>query len=127
MGHGFPIERDNSCKAIRRSCWWRMSLTSGLFSSIFLTQQGYRVASATDFPEGNALLRSISPDLLITNVRLPNGDGRDLKTLANALSIPVLLISAHLHVPDESTGVAFLQKPFRLRELEQKVEALLKA
>ena len=46
-----------------------------------LTQRGYRVASAGDFPVGTAMLRAMCPDLLITE-RLPNGDGRDLEKLA---------------------------------------------
>lgn len=56
---------------------------------------GARVASAVDFPEAAALLRASHPALLITNVRLPNGDGRDLEKLARAMDVPVLLISTH--------------------------------
>jgi DNA-binding response OmpR family regulator len=53
----------------------------------FLQQQGHRVVSASDFPEGNTLLRAMCPELLITNVRLPGGDGRELRKLAQAMHI----------------------------------------
>jgi two-component system, OmpR family, response regulator len=91
----------------------------------FLRAQGYRVASAADFPEGAALLRASHPALLITDVRLPHGDGRDLEKLAQAKGVPVLLISTHWQDIDAHDGVAFLQKPFGLRDLEREVERLL--
>jgi DNA-binding response OmpR family regulator len=86
--------------------------------------QGYRVTSAADFPEGAAMLRASRPTLLITDVRLPNGDGRNLGKLARAMDVPVLLVSAHPQDIDVGSGVAFLQKPFRLRDLEREVERL---
>ncbi|HEV2550997.1 MAG TPA: response regulator [Stellaceae bacterium] len=92
-----------------------------------LKQQGYRVASAVDFPEAAAMLRASRPALLITNVRLPSGNSRDLEKLARAMDVPVLLISAHPQDIDVRGDVAFLQKPFRLRDLEREVEKLLAA
>ena len=91
----------------------------------FLTQQGYRVASAVDFPEGAALLRSAHPTLLMTDVRLPNGDGRDLEKLARAMDVPVLVISAYPQDIDVGSDVAFLQKPFRLHDVEREIKRLL--
>jgi DNA-binding response OmpR family regulator len=89
-----------------------------------LRGQGYRVASAADFPEGAAMLRASRPTLLITDVRLPKGDGRDLGKLARAMDVPVLFISAHPQDIDVGSDVAFLRKPFRLRDLEREVERL---
>jgi FixJ family two-component response regulator len=71
------------------------------------------------------MLRASRPALLITNVRLPSGDGRDLEKLARVMGVPVLLISAHPQDIDECGDVAFLQKPFRLRDLEREVARLL--
>ena len=83
--------------------------------------------SANDFPEGNNLLRAMCPELLITNVRLPGGDGRELRKLAQAMTVPVLLISTHPQDIGAHGDVAFLQKPFRLRDLEREVKRLLAA
>jgi DNA-binding response OmpR family regulator len=91
----------------------------------FLKQQGYRVASAVDFPEAAAMLRATRPALVITNVQLPNGNGRDLEKLARAMDVPVLLISAQPQDIDARDVVAFLQKPFRLRDLAREVTRLL--
>jgi two-component system, OmpR family, response regulator len=90
-----------------------------------LREQGYRVTSAGDFPEGAALLRSAHPTLLMTDVRLPNGDGRDLEKLARAMDVPVLIISASPQDIDVGSDVAFLQKPFRLRDVEREIKRLL--
>jgi DNA-binding response OmpR family regulator len=86
-----------------------------------LRGQGYRVMSAADFPEGAAMLQASRPTLLITDVRLPKGDGRDLGKLARAMDVPVLFVSAHAQDIDVGSDVAFLQKPFRLRDLEREV------
>jgi hypothetical protein len=59
--------------------------------------------------------------------RLPNGDDRDLEKRARAMDVPVLLISAHPQDIDARGDVAFLQKPFRLRDLEREVTRLLAA
>src|SRR3546814_19524514 len=42
-----------------------------------LRRQGYRVKTATSIRERSALLESFSPDVLITDVMLPDGDGLD--------------------------------------------------
>jgi CheY-like chemotaxis protein len=96
-----------------RTAWlWKISTISASFSRSFLREQGYRVTSADDFPEGAALLRSAHPTLLMTDVRLPNGDGRDLEKLARAMDVPVLIISASPQDIDVGSDIAFLQKPF---------------
>jgi len=63
-----------------------------------LEERGYRIESAADFPEGAIKLRAAAPALLIADVNLPNGDGRNLKNLARATDIPVLL-SAPFRTP----------------------------
>lgn len=91
----------------------------------FLEREGYRIASAVDWPQGPAMLRASPPALLITNVRLPGGSGRDLEKLARAMDVPVLLISAHPQDIELRRDVAFLKKPFRLSDLKRAVEKLL--
>jgi len=90
-------------------------------------QDGYRVAEADERASGAEILRANHPDLLIANIALRGGDGDDLAKLASALDIPVLLISGEPVAIERHRGRArpFLQKPFRLSELEQKIEELL--
>jgi DNA-binding response OmpR family regulator len=61
--------------------------------------------------------------LLITDVRLPDGSGRDLAYKAIALGANVILLSGH---PDEVRGIApgriaGVAKPFRLDDLMQAI------
>ena len=86
-----------------------------------LEQYGYRVAGANERATGAEIMRATRPALLIANVRLRGGNGDNLA------NIPVLLISGH---PDsirewEGGTIAFLQKPFKLFELEHKIEELI--
>lgn len=71
-------------------------------------------------------------DLLILDVMLSGKDGRDLarklKNMEGANNIPIILISAYTNMEEsirESMADDFLQKPFGLEELREKVEANL--
>jgi DNA-binding response OmpR family regulator len=92
-----------------------------------LEELGYRLALANDAAVGATILRAARPALLIADVRLRGGDGVDLAKLAYAMDIPTLLISGHPLVIEQHEGgtLPFLHKPFRLRELAQKVEEVL--
>ena len=66
--------------------------------------------------EAEAKLTASAYDLVICDVRLPDGSGHDLASRAADLGIRTLLMTGH---PDEATAltisrVAHLQKPFRL-------------
>ena len=65
-----------------------------------LTGWGYRVATAGDVREAEALLEHAEPDLVLSDVVLPGLSGLDLlrrfKARDNAL--PVVLITAHGNV-----------------------------
>ena len=48
-----------------------------------LRRQGYRVKTAASIRERSVLLESFSPDVLITDVMLPDGDGLDGMSLTD--------------------------------------------
>jgi two-component system, OmpR family, response regulator len=95
----------------------------------FLVDQGYRLALANERSVGADILRATRPVLLIADVRLRGGNGDELAKFAHAMDVPVLLISGEpVAIRDHRGGmIPFLQKPFRLAELAQKVDALLGA
>ncbi len=77
-------------------------------------------------------LREASPDLLVTDVRMPDGDGLDLLTAARARhpDLPVIVMSAFTDVP--TTAGAFregafdyLAKPFDLDDMVAAVKRAL--
>ena len=66
------------------------------------------------------------PDIVITDVRMPEMDGGEFVTLLKQKypALPVLVISA-FDLPEELTGYAFLRKPFKIQELLEMVNSLL--
>jgi len=97
-----------------------------------LADCGYRVAA---YPSAAAALEGLSSglevDVLITDVVMPGLGGPELarRVRETRPGLPVILVSGHTgEVVVELGGgdrCAFLQKPFRLADLEQAVEAAL--
>lgn len=93
----------------------------------FLEGKGYRLALANEFSVGVQILDATKPILLIADILLRGGNGNELAKLALARGVPVLLISGHPAEIEDNRGraIPFLEKPFRLVELEQKIDQLL--
>ena len=93
----------------------------------FLEDIQHRVAIANDYSTGAEILEKLNPALLIVDIMLQGGNGNDLARLANTKHIPVLLMSGDLKSIErlQEENAPFLQKPFRLSELEQWVKNLL--
>lgn len=72
-----------------------------------------------------------TPDLMILDVMLPDGNGAELcyemKNHHVFRTIPILLMSAHLGTKrlSKSCADAFIEKPFNILDLRNKVERLL--
>lgn len=84
-----------------------------------LRREGYDVLTATSRERGLAALANESPDLVISDLRLPDGDGLDVVRAARGarLSMPVIVVTGY---PSDDTrraaqaagATAFLAKPF---------------
>lgn len=88
-----------------------------------LELEGYAADCVASFAEAEAALAREPYALLITDVRLPDGSGRDLAYRAMAVGANVVLLSGH---PDEVRGIApgritGVAKPFRLDDLMQAI------
>ena len=103
-------------------------------TTTMLERQGYNVLAAATPGEAMrlAVKHGDSIDLLITDVVLPEMNGRELASRLAAMvpRLKCLFMSgysadviAHQGVLD--AGVAFIQKPFSLRELAHKVREAL--
>ncbi|MGA3401239.1 MAG: CHASE3 domain-containing protein [Acetobacteraceae bacterium] len=97
-----------------------------------LAALGYRVRLAADGPAALAILRADEHfDLLFTDVVMPNGlSGYQLADAARALQpdLPVLFTTGFAAEDDGETGVMdpdALRKPYRRRELAERVRAML--
>lgn len=99
----------------------------------YLEMRGYSVTSCADTVAGNYVLETAGADLVILDVGLPGTDGMTYcRQLRNArIDIPVLMLTARDTISDRVEGLTagaddYLVKPFSLRELAARVEALLR-
>lgn len=102
------------------------------FIKTILTTNGYQIMEAGTLAEGKMTFMSNSPDLVILDLGLPDGDGMDLLRLIRLdFSTPILVLSAR---GDESDKVAaldagandYITKPFGTAELQARVRAALR-
>jgi DNA-binding response OmpR family regulator len=79
---------------------------------------GYDAICVGGFAEAIEHLRSGVPDLLVADVRLPDGSGLDLAAKARELGKPVILMTGYPEVARllDERGISYLPKPFRFAE-----------
>lgn len=103
--------------------------------SSFLSRRGYVVKTAVDGQEALEILASETPDLVITDVSMPNVDGveltRRLRADARFGSLPIIMLSAKVQTDEILAGYAegadeYVPKPIEMRILAAKVESLLR-
>ena len=98
-----------------------------------LGMEGYVVRSAGDGEAGLALARSEKPDLVLVDVMLPRLGGLEVVRALRAEDpdLPVLILSAKGQESDKVAGLQFgaddyMVKPFGLKELLARIDALLR-
>jgi pilus assembly protein CpaE len=103
--------------------------------STWLTRHGYEVAVANDGWEALKAIRAKAPDLVITDVNMPNMNGLELTRRLRAdhrtARIPVIMLSARKQADDVLTGYAegadeYIPKPVEMAVLAAKVEVLIR-
>ena len=103
--------------------------------STYLGRQGYEVSLATDGYEALKAIRLRAPDLVITDVAMPNMNGfeltRRLRGDHRTARIPVLMLSARKEADDVLTGYSegadeYIAKPIEMSVLAAKIDVLLK-
>lgn len=101
--------------------------------TLILQSEAYKVAGLNKSADMMNHIDTFRPDLMILDIMLPDGDGRELltqlRTNEKTADIPVLMISAKYtaqtiqHGPHKPNG--FLAKPFDIDELLDKIEGIL--
>ena len=98
-----------------------------------LTRMGVDCVLAADISEAQTALRSHPPDLCLTDMRLPDGDGLDLVGYIqqHAPQVPVAVITAHGNVESAVQALKkgafdFVSKPVDLTALRSLVSTALK-
>ena len=96
-----------------------------------LREAGYQVIEASDATEALLVLKTVNPDLIISDVRMPGPlDGLDLlaRVRETAPALPVIIISGHLS-PSQALvegATRFIAKPFVLVAVVDAVQEALK-
>lgn len=95
----------------------------------------YNVIPINNSTEVMSCLEQSSPDIIISDIMMPDIDGISLTTLIKGdklrKHIPMILLSAKNTVEDQVRGIdsgaeVYITKPFRVRYLEKVVERLIK-
>jgi DNA-binding response OmpR family regulator len=99
---------------------------------LYLEQDGFRVETAGDGPDGLRRMAELGPDLVILDLMLPGLDGfgvcREIRRQGNT---PILMLTARAEDSDKIVGLElgaddYLTKPFNPRELAARVKAILR-
>jgi len=100
----------------------------------FLEFSGYEVVEASDGADALELARQRRPDIVLTDLLMPQKDGldfcRELRTDAELFDVPVLFVTARnadvaQREEMERVGNGFVVKPFEPDHLLRTIESLL--
>ena len=96
-----------------------------------LSKKDYEVCVAKDGFAALAQMRAALPDLIVTDLKMPNMSGFEFLSIVRRRfpQIPTIAVSGEFHPPVPPLGVlsdAFLVKPFRFEELLATIADLLR-
>ena len=98
----------------------------------YLTQEGFRVATAADGRSALFQARQEKPDLIILDIMMPEMDGYEFMRLnSKERDTPIILLTAKMEESDKVLGLElgaddYVTKPFSPRELVARVRAVLR-
>jgi DNA-binding response OmpR family regulator len=99
---------------------------------LWLTQAGYRVATARSGPDGLRRFYDERPDLIVLDVAVPGLDGWQLIERFREFSrVPILMVTAHGSEAEKVRGLKlgaddYITKPVSFPELMARIEAALR-
>lgn len=102
------------------------------FVKTILATNGYQVIEAKTSAEGKMAFMSHSPDVVILDLGLPDGDGMDfLMLIRQDFSTPIIVLSARTDEKDKVAALDagandYITKPFGTAELQARVRAALR-
>ena len=102
------------------------------FVKTILATNGYQVIEAKTAAEGKMSFMSHSPDVVILDLGLPDGDGMSLlKLVRKEFSTPVIVLSARTDEKDKVAALDagandYITKPFGTAELQARIRAALR-
>lgn len=98
----------------------------------YLSEQGYKVLTASDGNEALILSRRLRPDLILLDVMMPGLDGLSfMRTFRQESNTPIILVTARIEETDKVVGLElgaddYVTKPFSMKELHARIRAVLR-
>ncbi len=98
----------------------------------YLTQEGFRVVTASNGKEALFAARYEKPDLIILDLMMPEMDGYEfMRVHSKERDTPVIMLTAKVEENDRVLGLElgaddYVTKPFSMRELTARVRAVLR-
>lgn len=102
------------------------------FVRTILATNGYQVLEAKNAAEGKSVFMSNSPDVLLLDLGLPDGDGMDfLRMIRKDFSTPIIVLSARSDEKDKVEALDagandYITKPFGTAELQARIRSALR-
>jgi DNA-binding response OmpR family regulator len=99
---------------------------------LYFDKQGYRVFTASEGDDGLRQLYKVHPDLVILDIMLPRMSGWEVcERVRQMTNVPIIMLTARGQEADRVRGLEmgaddYVAKPFSLRELAARVEAVLR-
>jgi two-component system KDP operon response regulator KdpE len=100
--------------------------------SIALSEEGFRVVSASTGTEAIRLAEEYRPDVVLLDIVMPDLDGIEvMRQMRETRSVPVILVTAKGSTADKAKGLDFgaddyISKPFHPDEMAARVRAVLR-
>src|SRR5215216_4636630 len=97
-----------------------------------LRRESFDVQTVASAAAGLEAFRARPPDLVLLDVMLPDGDGKDvLRTIRSSSRVPVVMLTARGEEMDRVLGLElgaddYVTKPFSAAELVARVRAVLR-
>jgi two-component system, OmpR family, response regulator RegX3 len=97
-----------------------------------LAREGFVPVVAPTVAEAERAFEARKPDLVLLDVMLPDGDGRDLcRELRRRSDVPIVMLTARGEEVDRVVGLElgaddYVVKPFSARELAARIRAILR-
>ena len=97
-----------------------------------LAREGFDPAIAGTIEEARGLLQQTPPDLILLDVMLPDGDGRDLcREIRRTSDVPIIMLTARGEEVDKIVGLElgaddYVVKPFSAGELVARMRAIMR-
>ena len=99
---------------------------------VYFSRVGYEVITAVNGLEGLQTLYNVRPDIVVLDIAMPKMDGWEACRRIRELSdVPIVILTARVQEDERVRGLKlgaddYVVKPFSLKELEARLEAVLR-